>query len=269
MGTLDNTMAATAINTVPTRSFHIKEGERGHSNLEFEDYNTTSKVYDEARVAVGIPTVLQELEKHGIAASSARVLDGGSGTGNALFQLQPHVAHITGFELNPGMLAQSEAKLAKKGDIDNVTFMQGSLLEKLPFDDNTFDLVVCKPGGLLAINHCDPEQSDGRGFWWMDLIPRACVQYKTHLVPTKDLEGFYRDAGFSQAYTIPIAEPLQGNAYFNLTAPFSAQFRQTDSNWAMVTAEELDEALKTLQKKFDDGNVGAWVDSLDKHRREK
>jgi len=63
------------------------------------------------------------------------ILDVGCGTGNLSYQLQKEGYDVTGFDVSGVALAEAE----KRG----IKTVQGDLDKKLPFEDNSFDCVVC------------------------------------------------------------------------------------------------------------------------------
>lgn len=99
------------------------------------------------------------------------VLDVAAGAGHATCAVAPHVARVAAVDLTPEMLAEAAAQRAAKG-LNNIAFAVADVHD-LPFDEEMFDLVVCrraahhfsdlplaldemqavlKPGGLLVID---------------------------------------------------------------------------------------------------------------------
>lgn len=268
---------------------------------EFEDYDLKSHYYDLTRVPVGVDLLIAKVNSQSV------VLDAGCGTGNYLCAIAPHVREIVPFEFNQGMLNRCMIKAIRQELYLPLTknsvnpkfgpirkFMKGSLLEKLPFDDGTFDLVmnnqvihhldtgtdprfpnilkvlgefyrVLKPGGWLAINYTTPEQSDS--FWWQYLIPRVKGEYRNKYIPTKLLWKYMSQLGFKNLTGVPVIEPLQGNHYFNIAGPLSQYWRNGDSTWSLVTDTELNEAKAKVQSMIDDGSIGFYFDACDEKRR--
>ena len=107
-----------------------------------------------------------------------RVLDAGCGAGHTALAFAPRVAEVVGLDLTEAMLAQGR-KLARQQERANITFQRGDV-EKLAFDDSSFDLVtsrysahhyphplaalrefarVLKPGGsLLLVDVVAPDE---------------------------------------------------------------------------------------------------------------
>ena len=78
-----------------------------------------------------------------------RVLDVATGTGFTALAFAPHVAHVTGADISPGMLREAQ-KRAEAGNIANVVWVE-SPAEALPFADGSFDLVTVR----IAPHHFD------------------------------------------------------------------------------------------------------------------
>lgn len=71
-----------------------------------------------------------------------RVLDIGTGAGHTAIAFAPHVASVVAFDLTPSMLEETERNAASKG-VTNLTTRQGAA-ENLPFEDASFEIVVCR-----------------------------------------------------------------------------------------------------------------------------
>lgn len=74
-------------------------------------------------------------------------LDIATGAGHAAFAIAPHVASVIATDLTPEMLEQAEKLRAERG-IGNTEFREADV-HALPFDDDEFDLVICR----LAAHH--------------------------------------------------------------------------------------------------------------------
>ncbi|MGO4730132.1 class I SAM-dependent methyltransferase [Paenibacillus sp. 2KB_22] len=113
------------------------------------------------------------------------VLDIATGGGHVANALAPLVQRVTALDLTKEMLQAAEQFILGNGH-DNVDFVAGDA-EKLPFDDDVFDLVTCriaahhfpdvssfvhealrvmKPGGrLLLIDNVAPERDENDQFY--------------------------------------------------------------------------------------------------------
>ena len=158
-------------------------------------WNWRSASY-ELDLAKSIETVKNwESAIHGLVshlrAEGLRALDVGTGPGQFAFYLAQEGFEVTGIDISPGMIARAERKAGQLGL--RVDFRTGDA-ERLPFDDDTFDVVVTrnlvwtlpnpesavrewrrvlKPGGRIII-------SDGywHNFTWSRLRQRAMETIK-------------------------------------------------------------------------------------------
>ena len=111
-----------------------------------------------------------------------RVLDCGAGTGSTALLAAQKVGlngKVTLYDISDGMLAIAKERSATAGVMERIDIQRGDMLD-LPFDDNSFDVVlstyslcplydpaigalelfrVVKPGGCIGIAHSsDPER---------------------------------------------------------------------------------------------------------------
>ncbi|MBN1264184.1 MAG: methyltransferase domain-containing protein [Anaerolineales bacterium] len=102
-----------------------------------------------------------------------RVLDVGSGAGaTACYLAQKTGCEVVGIDLHPKMVELGRARARRKGLEHRITFQQGDV-QSLPFEEETFDIVLCesvlsfvenkkaaleecrrvlRPGGLIGLN---------------------------------------------------------------------------------------------------------------------
>ncbi len=111
-----------------------------------------------------------------------RVLDVACGTGNLAIPAAHAGADVTGIDIAPNLIEQAQARAAAEGV--NAVFEVGDA-EALPYDDNSFDIVmtmfgamfaprpgvtaaelirVCKPCGLIVMANWTPEAFTGQMF---------------------------------------------------------------------------------------------------------
>ncbi|WP_230656606.1 class I SAM-dependent methyltransferase [Psychrobacter sp. I-STPA10] len=74
--------------------------------------------------------------------NAATVLDLGCGAGHASFAVAPHAKSVVAYDLSGEMLTVVEQAAADK-QLTNISTSQG-VVEKLPFADNSFDVVVSR-----------------------------------------------------------------------------------------------------------------------------
>jgi SAM-dependent methyltransferase len=115
-------------------------------------------------------------------APGAKVLDVACGTGNSAIPAAKSGASVTGVDIAPNLLEQAKARAA--AEKVGIQFREGDA-EDLPFDDQSFDVVlsmygamfaprpervaselvrVCKPGGIIAMANWTDEGFVGKSF---------------------------------------------------------------------------------------------------------
>lgn len=111
-----------------------------------ETYTVFSENYDNREgyipeadfgLGCGIPTDYADIKK------GDHVLDLGSGAGNDCFVARAIVGEtekVTGLDMTEQMIEKAKENCKKLG-FDNVSFVQGDI-EQMPFDENTFDVIV-------------------------------------------------------------------------------------------------------------------------------
>lgn len=258
------------------------------SSPEFANYDIISNQYDITRIPIGVGIIRNLLNQN----QDQVLLDAGCGTGNYIAALAPSVKKIIGLEFNSGMLKQAQSKFKNS---EKVELVQGSLLEKLPFEDNTFHGIlinqvlhhldtdwenfpnaeklfnefyrVLKPGGFLAINTCHRGQREA--LWWANLMPRVRDDYINRYMTLDKMGKTFNQIGFVKTQAVAIKEPLQGISYFNLMGPFAPYWRSGDSRWSLVTDTELAEIQQTLLDKANKSELGKFFDQFDQIRQKE
>ncbi len=112
-----------------------------YKKLSIKEFTKAAKIYESKNAGVynlckkDYPDVLSELEKE----EFTDLLDCGCGPAPMLTLLHEKYPdkHYTGIDLTPEMIEVARAK-----NMDNVNLLVGDC-ENLPFDDNSFDVVIC------------------------------------------------------------------------------------------------------------------------------
>jgi ubiquinone/menaquinone biosynthesis C-methylase UbiE len=120
-----------------------------------------------------------------------RVLDVATGTGYTAFAFARYVAHVTGADISPGMLAQAAKRAEEKGTA-NVDWVE-TPAELLPYTDAAFDLVtvriaphhftdvraflsevrrVLKPNGAFVLGDTTVPDDDSEAADWQNTVER-------------------------------------------------------------------------------------------------
>jgi ubiquinone/menaquinone biosynthesis C-methylase UbiE len=86
--------------------------------------------------------VLQQLVAKVGPKPTDKVLDIGTGAGHTAIAFAPAVASVVALDLTPQMLEEVKRNAAAKG-VTNLTTQQGPA-ESLPFEDGSFEVVVCR-----------------------------------------------------------------------------------------------------------------------------
>jgi ubiquinone/menaquinone biosynthesis C-methylase UbiE len=139
-------------------------------------------------------------------ADTMAVLDVGCGPGRVLVPLAQHIAarggHVTGLDLQPGMLEKAQQKAAGLG-LTNVAFMQGAIgTVQLPAAQYDVVLLVCvlgeipvaaretavraiaaavKPGGLVSVTETIFDPHFQRRQTVIELLQKAGFRQRTSL----------------------------------------------------------------------------------------
>lgn len=107
-----------------------KDRTKKHFNETAEDYNNSS---DGKFVEPMYETIVDEIHK----SNGGKILDVGCGNGNLFTFLLDEKFELFGVDFSENMIAEANSKCG-----DRASFSVADA-EKLPFDDNTFDILVC------------------------------------------------------------------------------------------------------------------------------
>ena len=245
------------------------------------DYNEAFTVYDRIRQPLGLQTILNILQQSAVSLDGQIILEGGFGTGAYLDRIRHHVKMIYGVEGSDQGYRQTRKKVGKAA---NVNLQIGNIL-KLSFADNFFhgylvnqvlhhfdrknsfqqlDMFlsesyrVLKSGGHLVINTCsqaqlDPEQSP---YWHYEYIPNAARAMQLQFIPITELEARLKSAGFGEIQrSVPAGKIFQQEYYENPRIALQPEFRQGDSTYSFLTADDIAASNDRLKKAIEDGSV--------------
>ena len=127
-----------SVSTEPERDFIFPTGRAWAEDLDYpEELANVPETAVESFAGVANPWELGRL------ASGERVLDLGSGAGTDSLiaaQMVGATGRVTGIDMTPEMLAKARAAATEIG-ATNVEFVE-SEAEHLPFDDESFDIVI-------------------------------------------------------------------------------------------------------------------------------
>lgn len=262
----------------------------------YEDYERTSRHYDRTRLPVASEIILGCLARQERPLADLTVLDAGCGTGAYSRAIIDRVSRIAALDLSEGMLGAARNSLSAEAKAGRIAFHRGSILE-LPFAAGVFDAVmvnqvvhhlgdhadtgftrleravaefarVLRPGGALVVNHCSQVQLR-HAYWYYHLAPRARDAFPARFAPAEALRAAFRSAGLSDRGSfVPLDAVCQGAAYFDGCGPLSRAWRDGDSFWAEVRAEELAAALARVRAMDRAGALDAFVAEHDARRPE-
>lgn len=208
-------------------------------------------------------TILNRIRDFACGANSTHhvhVLDAACGPGIVVAHLAPHCRDITGCDITPAMLDKARERCAAKG-IANARFVPGRV-EALPFDDESFDVVVSRS----AVHHfADPPAA----FREMARVTRKGGRVITVDVAASDVEA---DARLHNALEI-LRDPshvrmlskrelhraiLQAGLAIEETVTWT-NHREFDEWMKIIDAPERVGPLKVVMTALAEAGVGAGV----------
>ena len=264
------------------------------NQIEYENYQDTSKNYDNTRIPIGLEIFLGCFAFTPRPLLEQNIIDCGCGTGNYLQALKEKVGHLHGLELNEGMLAQAREKCQNDA---NINFAQGSLLDPLPYPDGMFDGMMCnqvlhhlvaassqenfepvhklikeahrvlRSQGVLVFNTSSHQQLYS-GFWWADLIPEAINIIAKRYPSIENITAMLKKVGFHKvSIVVPMNMVLQGENYLDPMGPLNKNFRDGDSAWSLTTDKELKQAQAQVQLMNQEDSMANYLETREKLRK--
>jgi ubiquinone/menaquinone biosynthesis C-methylase UbiE len=203
------------------------------------------------------------------AGGTDHALDVGCGTGLFTLALAAHVAHVTGIDLTPEMLAQARGLQAEL-DIPNVSWQHGDALP-LPFADGTFQIVltkatfhhfvdptailaqmirVCAPGGRISVSDMTPDPGKIETF---DRIERLRDPSHVHVLPREYLRNLGPSAGLTEVAFWHSATSLPAEAVLATSFPEAGAMEQVRAFYQEDAASGKDQM--GLNARLQDGQI--------------
>ncbi len=209
-------------------------GETAHAYL-------TSSVHAEGQ---DLKNILQIVRQH----ENPKVLDVGCGAGHVAFVVAPAAKTVTAYDLSHDMLSVV-ARSAKERNLHNIATLQGPA-EKLPFEDEAFDLVLTRfsahhwldlPAALCEINRVLAK--DGVAVF-VDVIAPEFALHDTTLQAVEVL----RDVSHVRDYRISEWENMLSAAGFDCERPSTWKLAMVFNEWIerMRTPQVRVEAIRNL-----------------------
>jgi ubiquinone/menaquinone biosynthesis C-methylase UbiE len=158
---------------------------------------------------------LQRMLELAAPQSHWNMLDVATGTGFTALAFAPRVAHVTGADISPGMLAQA-AQHAQEQGITNAEWREAPA-ESLPFDDGTFDLVtvriaphhftdvraflsevrrVLRPGGVFVLGDTTVPDDNAEAADWQNAVEKERDPSHGANLPPETWRTLLTGAGF-------------------------------------------------------------------------
>ncbi|GGF76719.1 S-adenosyl-L-methionine (SAM)-dependent methyltransferase PhcB [Azorhizobium oxalatiphilum] len=182
-------------------------------------------------------------------AKVGRMLDLGCGGGHVAFTAAPHVGHVVAYDLSTSML-QAVGDEARKRSLDNISTEQG-VAEDLPFDDNSFDLVVSRYSAHhwsdvgAGLRQARRVVKDAGTVIFMDVVAPPQPLLDTFMQSIEIL----RDTSHVRDYSVPEWAVAAEKAGLVLTEVVTRRLRLEFSSWIarMKTPEVMSAAIRALQ----------------------
>jgi len=276
-----------------------KTGPDGKGSL-FCSYNEKSQNYNSSRRPLGMDIILGAICMTGVPLTDIHLLDIGCGTGSFISMMSGITKHVTGLEINNGMLAKAKRTLQSELESGKVRLVQGAAIN-LDFEQDTFHVVtmnvvahhfppennfaylksvfgkvyeVLKPGGCFVMTHALPHQNTD-GQWYAPLLPKSVEDMNVRSATLEVISGHLREVGFT-VKDEEIVTPLRGTfmsedwylAKYGINGAFVQEYRDGDSTWAIAeTNGELDDCQAAIRKMQSEGTADKWLEMREELRK--
>jgi len=179
-------------------------------------------------------------------AEGTRLLDIASGSGGpAVCAAVETGCGVVGLDLHPQGVETGVGLAAERGVSDRVRFVEGDASDRLPFDDATFDAVIC----IDAIHHL-PDRGAALAECHRVLRPGGRILYTDPIMVTGMLTNdeirVRSSVGFFQFTPPGVNERLLDQAGFDVVRaePASDNMRDIAYRWRQTRAELHDELVR-------------------------
>jgi len=193
---------------------------------------------------------LDQVEAMLRAAAATRVLDLGCGGGHVSYRAAPYAGEVIAADVTSQML-EMVAKTASERGLHNIKTRQAAA-ENLPFDDASFDVVICRFSAHhwqamgAGLRQAKRVLAAGGSAMFIDTVAPANPVLDTHLQAVELL----RDASHVRNYDLAEWTAALGRAGFRITGVTPRRLRMEFSTWIARTRTPPHhaEAIRSLQK---------------------
>ncbi|XP_053377292.1 uncharacterized protein LOC123534262 [Mercenaria mercenaria] len=262
----------------------------------YEDYNETSHIYDDQRMAAGTDVMAAMLQFYsGKKLQDVHILDAGCGTGNYAKEFADmDVGQITILDASSGMLEKAKCKLADYMARGVVKEVIEAKMPPIPFPDESFDAVVfnllmnhldidnpafpnsvktlkesvriLRPNGLIIISTV-LATTLSRATWYSQLNMELTNRHNASVLPSlEQFEQMFEDAGINCIQKLNILGSDIYKTYYNLDDILDESLRAPRAYWTFATKEEVAEVVQKVKALKAKGEYEKWVKEHDHTR---